>query len=184
MNIFKSLKDAKRRVVETVLSAVGQSEETVDEEFNVHFKKFEAMMADLNECGATLDMALDRQQASFEGLAALAEVMAKVYRRNVEISDWPNVRSNLSNLSSCIAFNELMTDINSVIRSSAQKVTKDTALIPIHQSVTKIGPEVEDANKDRTVKVKDFDSYRRRLKKLEASRESLEVSNKNKNKAS
>ncbi len=65
-SIFKSLKDARRRAVETVLATVGVSEETVDEEFNVHHKKFMDMVGDLNECGATLDAALDKQQQSFE----------------------------------------------------------------------------------------------------------------------
>jgi hypothetical protein len=48
------LKDAKRRVVEKVLETVKASERTVDEEFDLHYAKFNQMMGDVNE-GEWLD---------------------------------------------------------------------------------------------------------------------------------
>ncbi len=37
-------------MVESVLEGVGKSEKTVDEEFDMFFAKYQAMMTDLNEC--------------------------------------------------------------------------------------------------------------------------------------
>ncbi len=50
--MFKTLKDARRRVVETVLVGVGASEQTSDADFDIHAQRFTAMMTDMNECGA------------------------------------------------------------------------------------------------------------------------------------
>lgn len=41
-------------MVESVLEGVGKSEKTVDEEFEMFFVKYQAMMADLNECEYSL----------------------------------------------------------------------------------------------------------------------------------
>lgn len=45
------------------------------------------------------------------------------------------------------------------------------ALEPLKAAVTKMGPEVEESVKKRQSIVKDFDSYRRRLKTLEQKKE-------------
>jgi hypothetical protein len=46
----RSLKDAKRRVVQSMYETVGTSERTVDESFNTHYAKYSNMMEDLREC--------------------------------------------------------------------------------------------------------------------------------------
>jgi len=46
----RTLKDARRRVVESVLEGVGATERTVDDEFDMFVNKFNSMMQDLNEC--------------------------------------------------------------------------------------------------------------------------------------
>jgi hypothetical protein len=56
--LCRTLKDAKRRVVESVLEGVGASEKTVDEEFNTYHAKYLTMMQDLNECKEILSMKL------------------------------------------------------------------------------------------------------------------------------
>ncbi len=175
MQIFKSLKDARRRAVETVLQTVGASENTEDKEYDVLHDKFLEMMEDLNECGSTLRTALDQQQASFETLSVFAMALERIYKKNTEAHDWPRTRSALSNLTGCLSFAEQTGDINNAVRSSAHKVIKDSAILPLHQSVCKLGPEVEAMFKDRAAKVTDFDAYRRRLKGLEGKREGLEV---------
>lgn len=48
--MYRTFKDAKRRVVESVLENVGASERTVDEEFDLHFAKYKTMIVDMNEC--------------------------------------------------------------------------------------------------------------------------------------
>jgi hypothetical protein len=65
-SMFKSLKDARRRSVETVLEAVGASQSTVDEEFELYYKNFLEMMEDLNECGAAYTTLLINQKQYFQ----------------------------------------------------------------------------------------------------------------------
>ena len=48
--ISRTFKDARRRVVETVLENVGASEKTVDEDYDAHVAKFNNMITDMNEC--------------------------------------------------------------------------------------------------------------------------------------
>lgn len=50
MDLFKTLKNVRRRSVETIFESVGVSEKTVDEEFDMLFNKFEAMIRNMNEC--------------------------------------------------------------------------------------------------------------------------------------
>lgn len=50
-NMFKAIKDARRRGVETLLEVVGSTERTVDEEFDSHEERFIKMLQDMNECG-------------------------------------------------------------------------------------------------------------------------------------
>lgn len=48
--LYRTIKDAKRRVVESVLEGVGKSEKTVDEEFDLFVSKYQTMLTDMNEC--------------------------------------------------------------------------------------------------------------------------------------
>jgi hypothetical protein len=59
--VFKFLKDGKRRAMETVLSAVGKSETTIDPEYNTSTGKFSEMILDLNELGSAVVQALNNQ---------------------------------------------------------------------------------------------------------------------------
>lgn len=59
--MFKFLKDGKRRAVETVLSAVGKSETTIDQDYSTSTEKFSAMILDLNELGSAVVEALNNQ---------------------------------------------------------------------------------------------------------------------------
>lgn len=56
MRSSRTLKDARRRVVETVLENVGASEKTVDEDYDIHVAKFSSMISDMNECRTTCDI--------------------------------------------------------------------------------------------------------------------------------
>ena len=48
--LFQTLKNVRRRSVETILQTVGASESTVDDEFDLLAKKFDSMILDMNEC--------------------------------------------------------------------------------------------------------------------------------------
>ena len=51
--MFKALKDAKRRVVQTVYEkTTSGAEKTVDERSDKNFSNFCEMIEDMNECGA------------------------------------------------------------------------------------------------------------------------------------
>ena len=53
--MFKALKDAKRRVVQTVYEkTTNAAEKTVDERSDKNFSNFCEMIEDMNECGAGL----------------------------------------------------------------------------------------------------------------------------------
>ena len=46
----QSLRDARRRSVESMFGALGSSDRTVDADFDVHEVNFTSMIADMNEC--------------------------------------------------------------------------------------------------------------------------------------
>jgi hypothetical protein len=50
VGFLRTIKDVKRRVVESVLEGVGVAERTVDDEFDMFVTKYQSMMQDLNEC--------------------------------------------------------------------------------------------------------------------------------------
>ncbi len=54
-------------------------------------------------------------------------------------------------------------------------VCSEQALEPLRAAVTKMSPEVDALCKERETRLKDYDSYRRRLKEKEAKKETLEV---------
>ncbi len=58
---FRILKDAKRRVIESVLEKAGQSERTTDDNFETNYKQFKVMIDDINECGAIISSSLVNQ---------------------------------------------------------------------------------------------------------------------------
>lgn len=49
-DVYRSLKNVRRRVVETVLEGVGATERTVDEDYDSHVEHFTSMLDDMNEC--------------------------------------------------------------------------------------------------------------------------------------
>lgn len=57
-NRYRSFKNARRRVVETVMEGVGKSERTVDEEYELFKTNYEDMIDDMEKCEylTTLDI--------------------------------------------------------------------------------------------------------------------------------
>ena len=48
--IPQSIKDARRRSVESFMGAMGSTDRTYDAEFEAHCKHFKALYEDMNEC--------------------------------------------------------------------------------------------------------------------------------------
>ena len=137
MNVFKTLKDARRRSVQTVLAATGSAETTVDEEYDIHCEKFDAMIVDMNETGAALSSTLTKQKSMFADAQELSRqptfvdffefffhrfsfcrIMAKIYQFNCEDQSWPNSTCRLEYGPVCMAYKDTWDKIHNVIRSS------------------------------------------------------------------
>jgi hypothetical protein len=165
--MWKSVKDARRRVVESVMSNVGASERTTDPEYIKHSKYFDEMVEDMNEIGACMSEMLRSQKVCFNEVRNLATCLAKVYVRNEDIDDWPDCENKMGELAGAIAFSEETDYIHNTIRSSSGMATVETTLEPLRAAVTKMCPEVSGILALRTEAMADLDAHRRRLRTLE-----------------
>lgn len=173
--LFRTLKDVKRRVVESTLEKVGASERTVDEEYDVHFSKFNAMMSDMNECGAALHTILATQKTYFNDGNELAHSLTRIHDQYSNPSYWPGTDSKLESTEAALLYKEKMHRLHHVYRSSTSLVNLEQALEPLRQTIASVGPEIDTLSKDRTTALIDYDSYRRRLKNFKDKRDQLEV---------
>lgn len=82
MNYFKSLKDGKRRAVESVLEATGQSEKTVDENFEIDLAQFTELVEGITHSKSAIKSLLESQQAHYEYLTKHAGFLHKLYENN------------------------------------------------------------------------------------------------------
>ena len=163
--MINKMKDMRRRTVESVLSSVGASEKTVDDEFEVNRKRYKEMMDDMNEVGASLSETLRQQKSAFSELRQLASVLARVYVRNAEIDDW-QCENQMLELPGAVNFSEKSDYIHNAVRSSAGLTVVETTLEPLRSAMTKMNPEINALNKIRDDALKDFDAHKRRLKSL------------------
>lgn len=170
-SLYKTLKDTKRRVVQAAVTAIDDSAKTVDGEYDIHAAKFPEMIKDMNECGAALHSALANQKKMFADSYDLATSLARIYQRNLTMTDWDNTTCQLQQGAAAESFKNSWESIHTVIRSSSAMVSTEMSLEPLRAAVTKMQPEIEAQCKERNTKLTDFDSYRRRLKGLEATKE-------------
>lgn len=124
---------------------------------------------------AALQNTQNKFREAFESSCQFAEILNRIYTKNVEMTDWPNVQCNMEYQYAVLNFLETMNKANFVIRQSSQTVVLEKTLQPMHESVTKMGPDIDEICKDRNLKMKDYDSYKRRLKGFEQKKEALEV---------
>ena len=61
----QSIKDARRRSVESFMNAVGATDRTYDAEFESHSKHFKALYDDMNECKCNRSTYYDCYRNSF-----------------------------------------------------------------------------------------------------------------------
>lgn len=161
------------------MEKVGASERTTDEDHDIMIAKFDEMMKDMNECGAGLHNYLSRQKTLFDDAEELAKSLGRVYRNNLQDTEWPSCRSELNCGSAAALYEERWYSINNVMRSSASTVNVDHAVDPMRQAVTRLKPDMEATQKERTTQLTDYDSYRRRLKALESKKEALQMKDPN-----
>lgn len=88
---------------------------------------------------------------------------------------WPQSSCSLRNSSIARKYSECCTSAHTIIGASCAAVYRDEGLEPFRAAATTLGPAVDETCKSRAKMVTDFDSYRRRLKALEAKRSATEV---------
>jgi len=164
--MFKALKDARRRSVETILGVVGSTERTVDADYDEFSGRFLGMMDDMVDNGKALQDLLEKQKAMTADASTLAETLARVYSKNAE-QPWPTSSNGMTQGAAAEVYKDAWADIHSQIRSGIQAVQSDHGLEPIRNCVQQLKPEFESAAKVRAQSVVDYDSYRRRLKNLQ-----------------
>eukprot|EP01040_Poterioochromonas_malhamensis_P006424 gene6424-6920_t len=176
--MFKTLKDAKRRVVESVLEGVGASEKTVDEEFNTYHARYQTMMQDINECGAALHAVLNQQKNFFNDAVELSGSVSRIHELYANPEYWVGPASTLSATDAAVRYKEKMDLIHNVYRSSCAVIALEKGLEPLKDAIAKITPEIESMVKERNTQLIDYDSYRRRVKGLKEKQEQYEQNGK------
>lgn len=116
---YRSLKDARRRAVETVLEVAGVSEKTVDEEYDKDVVRFEELVQDLNECGASLTSVLTLQKSYFADAEILAKCLHRIYIKNGNPEYWPQAKNALQSISSVETYDETLNAVHHVYRYTA-----------------------------------------------------------------
>lgn len=119
---------------------------------------------------------LTKQKAMFSDAEELSKSLARIFDKNLTMSDWPDVDCELKQCHAADNYNKKMELIQNVLRSSASTVCSEQALDPLRTAIATFHPEIEALKKERELKVTDYDSFRRRLKEKEAKREQIEVS--------
>jgi len=129
------------------------------------------MIKDMNECGASLSSTLVNQKKMFADSCELAKSLARIYDSNLTMTDWTNVDCHLQQGAAAESYKAAWENIHTVIRSSSAMALSELGLEPLRSAVTRMEPEVNAACKERNTKVIDFDSYRRRVKDLQHTKE-------------
>ena len=158
------------------------------------------MIKDMNECGASLNSSLIHQKKMFADANELANSIGRIYENNVKMTDWTNVSCHLENVDTAEAFKIAWANMHNVVRSSAAMTMSEMSLgtdlfvrmhvnpycnsigltlpmiilytiEPLRAAVTRMQPEIEGKCKSRNLKLIDYDSYRRRLRDLGATKD-------------
>lgn len=176
--LLKTLKNVRRRSVETILQTVGASESTVDDEFDLLAKKFDAMILDMNECAAAIHKTLLSQKQLFGECKEFATIFDRIYQSNKDDSEWPPASRKIEYFSQAHEFKIVWDSIQDVVRSSTTMVCAEDAINPMKQSVSELAPSIDAEKRERQSMLTDYDSYRRRLKGLEQKRDAAESNGK------
>ena len=175
--MLKILKDTRRRTVESILEAVGASEINVDQEFDQLVPKFDIVIQELNQCAAALQQTLISQKNYHSDCKDLANLVHRVYQaNNQDQGTWPaEDTETLTCFSESVAFKDSWDNLHDTVRESASITCIQRSLDPMKEASSRLAKTIEEEVKSRRIRLKDYDSYRRRLKGLEQKRDTAEV---------
>lgn len=128
--------------------------------------------------GAAVNSSLSKQKEMFSDSRDLATILARIYHENVIDTEWPQSSKKMELDNAAADFKNRWETLHEVYRSSTTMVLAEDGLEPLRHTVTELAPNIENERKDRNSFLKDFDSYRRRLKALETKRDAAEAQGK------
>jgi hypothetical protein len=82
MNYLKSLKDGKRRAVESVLEATGKSERTVDENYEIDYEQYQELIHFIEHSKRAVQSLLQSQQGYYENMKQHAGFLHDMHEKN------------------------------------------------------------------------------------------------------
>ncbi len=89
--------------------------------------------------------------------------------------DWPGASCDLTHIDGCQAYLSHMNYIYKVLSAGAQQIAIESGSRPLANQTRKLSENVEAICEERSAKVKDFDSYKRRLKNLKEKRDEAQA---------
>lgn len=82
MSIFRSLKDGKRRALENVLEATGQSEKTIDENFEVDLAQYNELIHYISNSKQAIKSLIESQKHHFDTIIQHAGYLNDLHENN------------------------------------------------------------------------------------------------------
>lgn len=178
--MFQTLKNVRRRVVETALETVGASEITVDQEFDALAIKFEVVIQELNQTSSSAYTLLRAQKELISNSKELSQVVQRVYQSNYQDAAWPQTQSGyvLKCTEAAERYKQSWAMLNDCILPCVNHVCTADSYESLKDASIHMSNAVEEEKRIRRDHLKDFDSYRRRLKALEQKRDANEAQGK------
>ena len=105
----------------------------------------------------------------------LSHIIQRIYQSNNQEQAWPESSRQLQYMEAAEEYKKSWDSISDIIKSSAVSVCVDDALEPIKDNSSKLQKSIEEECSSRRIRLKDFDSYRRRLKNHQIKRDTAEV---------
>eukprot|EP01041_Mallomonas_annulata_P010752 gene10752-22462_t len=169
--MFRTIKDARRRVVETVLVAAGASERTVDAQYDLHYLKCLEMTEDMALCANQLSDFLTKQNLYYDSAIQFASTIFKIYEKHNSSDFWPNTHSELYCRPAIELYLENLKIIEAHSKSNIDSILLKDPFKAWKDASSTLAPDIEATHKKREAAGQDYDSYRRRLKDLEQKRD-------------
>jgi predicted Zn-dependent peptidase len=119
---------------------------------------------------------LASQKVMFNDARDLSQIVHRIYQANSQDTTWPPTGYQLRCMDASDNFKQSLDMLHDTIRSSSASVCVEEALEPMKEASVQLSKAIEEEIKSRRVHLKDYDSYRRRLKTLEQKRDQAEVS--------
>lgn len=98
------------------MEVAGASEKTVDPEYDSDVAKFQEMVQDLNETGASVTSVLTLQKSYFADTEILAKCLHRIYSKNSNPEYWSKARNELHSLNAVSNYAEAIAAVHNVYR--------------------------------------------------------------------